>query len=527
MKQGLFFSIIALVVMVGCGKQVSKTIPAPAPAGPRHAFINGPLTPGGNVTDRFSVTPNSQKVVYIADETTDDVNELYVANIDGSNKLKISQVIGLADDVNSFKISPDSQKVAYIANINGRRDLYTVNLDGTQRYMVNQGVPDNAHQVFDYYWLPSSTRLAYTSDELNASNDFGLYEANYDATSRLTLSPNTVAQQFSVSANGARIVYRKGTLVNPNLRSVKVDGTSDILLNTPFDLVGNPSSGIISFLIAPNSSVVIYRTNQDTATKTELYIVNIDGSGARTKLSGSLVTGGNVGIVNFSPDSSKVIYMADQDTDNVVELYMNTVTNAGSMKISGAHGVGANVEKFQALNNRVAFTGDMITDGINDLFVADYLGSVTKINSSLMVGEKIADFAADSTNIAYLMDKGNAGSFSAYGNSISGGSEVMISQPLSGGPGAFDASSPAPRQIGMSSGKVYYRSGVSSGNYQGYRVSITGGDIETLTNEDTGGSMLFADTGIGSSLVITPDGQYFVYRMNISGQKNLLSSKLQ
>jgi hypothetical protein len=277
---------------------------------------------------------------------------------------------------------------------------------------------------------------------------------------------------------------------------------------------------------------VIYRSNLANNITAELYLVNIDGSGGSTKVSGAMASGGNVGSspgvsFGFTPDSSKVIYIADEDTDGVDELYMNTVTNAGVVKLSGIHGSGANVVKFQALNNKVVFLGDLITDNINDLFSADFTGLVTKLNSALVLGEQVRDFIADSNNVAYLMDQGSSGVYSVYGNSLNGGSELLLSQALTGGGlGAYEVGSPALKQVLMLNGQVLYRSAVSSGNYQGYRVSVTGGSIETMTDESTGGSMLFADVSLGSSIAITPDGNYMVYRMNISGKANLLSSRL-
>lgn len=539
MKQGLIFFILALVVIAGCGKQVSKDTPT-VPSVPRHAIINGPLVPAGDVTDQFSITPDSSKVVYIADEDMDCKQELYVSNIDGSNKIKLSQPLlnpalpcnptNPSDDkVIRFKISPDSQKVAYVARVNGLTDLYTVNLDGTQRYMANPGVTDGNHKVSTYFfWLNSSNRLVYTSDEFNAANDFGLYESNFDGSAFQLLNANATVEEFYLSNNGAKIVYRRGTIVNPELRSVSVDGTGDVLLNVPFDLVANPSSSVNSAIISPNSTKVAYFSNQVDSTKFELYLVNIDGSGARTKMSGTLVTGGNVINASFTPDSSKIVYLADQDVNEDLELYMNTITNAGAIKVSGAHVAGSDVSRYQVQDTRVIFMGDMIVDGITDLFVADYVGAITKINSTLGAGERVVDFIAENSRVAYMMDKGDSGKFSVYSNSLIGVNEIKLSQNLTGGPAVYDVSQAtvAPRQMVLVNGRVIFRNGVSSATYQGYGVSIMGGAIETLTDTSQNGSVILSDSGLGSIIVPSLDGKYAVYRMSINGSKNLLSSRI-
>lgn len=537
MRKGIIYSILGLLVLVGCGKQVSKSIPQPVPPGPPHAFINGPLVTSGDVTDQFSISPNSQKVVYIADEDTDGVNELYVSNIDGTNKQKISQPLSGSEDVVRFKISPDSQKVAYVADYtDGEYNLYTVNIDGTQNYQVNAGVPNSTHNgISDFYWLNTSTRLAFTTDDAGTPVVFGLYLADYNGSNRVQLQPNVVGN-FSISNNGARIVYRDLSLgsSNPTLRSVASSGNmlTDVLLNTPFDLIGKPASNVSGYIISPNSNLVLYRSNMADNITAEIYVVNIDGSGGRVKMSGTMVANGNVAAgagtqYNFTPDSTKVVYIADQDTDGVNELYMNTVSNAGAVKISGAYVVGSNISRFQALNNKVVYLGDTVTDGVNELFVTDFVATVTKLNSFIGAGEQVMDFVANSTHVAYLMDKGTPGIFSVYGNSLTASGEQKISHTLTGGPGAYDSGSAAAKQIGMGNdGKVYFRSGVSTANYQGYRVDVTGGAIETLTNESTGGSMLLSTNSLGSNFLLSADGTRCVYRMSIAGQANLLSSKL-
>lgn len=59
-----------------------------------------------------------------------------------------------------------------------------------------------------------------------------------------------------------------------------------------------------------------------------------------TKLNAPLVTDGNVGLVRISPDNRTVVYRADQDTNNKTELYSvpiggGTVTKLNAPLVSG------------------------------------------------------------------------------------------------------------------------------------------------------------------------------------------------
>src|SRR6185312_11629256 len=80
------------------------------------AKLNGPLVTGGNVVS-FALTPDKSAVVYIADQTTDQVFELFrvlFATPQASTLLNPAFPAGRA--VAQFALTPDSTKVVYIAD---------------------------------------------------------------------------------------------------------------------------------------------------------------------------------------------------------------------------------------------------------------------------------------------------------------------------------------------------------------------------------------------------------------------------
>lgn len=113
-------------------------------------------------------------------------------------------------------------------------------------------------------------------------------------------------------------------------------------------------SGVGSFEIRPDSSMVVYEADQDTAGMTELFIVPI-GGGTATKLNDVLVSGGDVNNFRISPDSSTVIYEADQDTD---EIALNLAPVAADDTYSTAPDTALTVPAPGVLGND--------TDGDND-----------------------------------------------------------------------------------------------------------------------------------------------------------------
>lgn len=98
--------------------------------------LNDPLPTGGSVSDfPILITPDNQWVVFRADQSGDDINELYLAPIDGSESpVKLHPDLGQNEDVEPFTyaMSPDGEWVVYTADQDedGIFELYASSLPG-------------------------------------------------------------------------------------------------------------------------------------------------------------------------------------------------------------------------------------------------------------------------------------------------------------------------------------------------------------------------------------------------------------
>jgi hypothetical protein len=93
---------------------VSKLYSIPI-AGVTPVKLNGPLVTGGDV-DAFNISPDSSRVVYRADQDTDGVYELYSTPIGGGTSVKLNGPLVTGGDVDTGKISSDSNRVVYQAD---------------------------------------------------------------------------------------------------------------------------------------------------------------------------------------------------------------------------------------------------------------------------------------------------------------------------------------------------------------------------------------------------------------------------
>ena len=79
---------------------------------------------------------------------------------------------------------------------------------------------------------------------------------------------------------------------------------------------------------------IAYIADQDTANVIELYASEPKGI-INDRVSGPLVSGGDVEEFKWAPDDSGIAYIADQDTNDTFELYASEPNGNNNSKLSG------------------------------------------------------------------------------------------------------------------------------------------------------------------------------------------------
>src|SRR5690606_799772 len=92
--------------------------------------VNPPLVAAGDVqAATFRFGPDSDFIVYRADQEVDGLNELYrVETATPGTSVKINEPLGADGDVSIFQIHPDGLQLAYVADQETERvaELYLV-----------------------------------------------------------------------------------------------------------------------------------------------------------------------------------------------------------------------------------------------------------------------------------------------------------------------------------------------------------------------------------------------------------------
>lgn len=153
-----------------------------------------------------------------------------------------------------------------------------------------------------------------------------------------------------------------------------------------------PSGGgdVQELRASPDGTRVAYRADEETYGVFELFVAPVDASAPAVKLSGAMVTGGDVapGAFAFSPDGAWLVYVADPLTDGVDELFaVPSDGSAAPVKLSGTLTAGGDVVPgtparafaVSADSQRVVYVADATVDGHLDLWSAPIDGSTAPV----------------------------------------------------------------------------------------------------------------------------------------------------
>ena len=302
----------------------------------------------GRQTRSLELTPDGTRAVYVADDVTNDVDELWSVPIDGSSPpTRLNQAIAGALDVSAdFVISPDGARVVFRADadVNELFELYSVPTSGGAVVKLNGpmvaggGVPAAVNgDAPQFQFSPDANWVVYRAAQ-DTLGVFELYAARADGSSPavrlnapLPLTSEVPAYAARISADSQLVVFSADADVanRYELYAVPIDGSlAPVKLNPPMGSGGSlqisPSSGARdAFALVPGGGWVVYLADQTANNLFELFSVPTDGSQLVVQRSAPLVANGDVKSFALAPSGSNLLYLADQDTDEVFELYLS------------------------------------------------------------------------------------------------------------------------------------------------------------------------------------------------------------
>ncbi len=242
------------VICLGLLISLLYTTHATAHAAVVDTKLNPTLVDGGAI-QRVETSPTGKYVVYLADQESDEVFELYSVPTRGGAVKKLNGSLVAGGDVTNFTISPDGKYVVYGADqeVIGRTDYYSVPIGGGAAVKLTPSIVDTEKLNVVFFLL-----------------------ITYD--SQWVIFPKGNKDSFDDTA----------------LLSVPITGGAAVQLNPPLVAGGR----IYCYLSSPYSDRILYVADQETKDKYELYSVPAAG-GSAIKLNRQLAAGEAVDPATF------------------------------------------------------------------------------------------------------------------------------------------------------------------------------------------------------------------------------------
>jgi len=231
--------------------------------------INVLIDPPGNLghSERFTFSRDGRKITFVS-HTSAECCQIYVANIDGSNLTRVTNVPG---EYSGPAMSPDGRRIAFTTNRGlYYQQIFVVNLDGWSLDRLTNLRGDSSYPAFS----PDGRKIAFVSGPAPAisrpkgSASWGIYSMNADGSNitRLTNTPEANYLAFSppvFSPDGRTIVFVFG---RQTIYMMNADGSSVTPLN-PSPMVINTGASF-----GPDGRMIAFSCGESVC------VMNADGS---------------------------------------------------------------------------------------------------------------------------------------------------------------------------------------------------------------------------------------------------------
>ncbi len=461
-----------------------------------------------NVMEAFQISPDSTLVAYLAAD-----NETgYLAPKGGG----VLSVLGDVTVMNipMFHFTPDSARVVFLSDrtTEFRPQIYSAGVPG------GTPIPLNDEPTFEPDRLElsvaGSTVFFRTDNDIQGETRFFAVPA--DGSSAPVVLNGTMVDggnvnSFLVSSSGARAAYRADQDTNQinELYSVFSSGTDLQKLSDPINALGGDVNQIY---LSQDETTVLFIGEQEVTSRSELFTVPVAG-GTPQRINGDL-NHAAADLTNFwvSPDENHVIYMADRDLSDVYHLYRVGITGGAVTQLSGVVSWEARFGSWSELSRtqvnststHVVYLAQIEFDeNPSELYSVPIGGG-----SPVMLNLPFEVDSADSVNWFGLTPDGQRVVFSQYDASesltriysiaIAGGSAAELTPSLTVG------SEPDIILISSDSANVVFMiNPLGDGNYQLYRSDLTGTALTQLNDVGSGDGIRYFE--------IAPDDLHVVF----------------
>ena len=287
--------------------------------------LNPDPVDGGGVSFLYSISSDSQRVIYIADQRVNNQVELFSVPITGGAATLLNNPVFSGSDVNFFRLSPDASRVIYSVqeSSSGPLSLFSVPIAGGSSIRLDSDSSAGDIGVVTNFQISSDSQKVAFVDGLGRA----LYSVPIAGGTPLRLAritrPNTILDLRMIGRSSARLVYsvRTSSPQEEQIFSVPLEGGSPVRLDT--NLEGNVSAR--EPRLSPDGSTIVY-TAQTRNEPGIIQVFSVPLAGGDATLISANANGPII-----TPDSLNVIY---RNATSPAQLFIAPITGGNSIRIN-------------------------------------------------------------------------------------------------------------------------------------------------------------------------------------------------
>ena len=263
-----------------------------------------------------SLSQDGKQIVYIFKETPDANRDVWIMNVDGSNKRKIASNAGYDALLASW--SSDGTKIAYMSMVKNQWEnvsIWITGADGRKKFQL-------ASDAMFPKWSPDGTKIAYQSVDDKSDKPerwrSSVWIINPDGTEKKCLLTDSIPTNF---------MFSKWSPDSTKITSIVENGVVVVNADGSREYWTIPNNGFGSW--SPDGKRIVYVSGSG-----DVLVINADGTHDKKLVSKMGILETPLGVL-WSPDGTKVTYpvgeVAHGPWQSNVSVWVMTVSEIGAI----------------------------------------------------------------------------------------------------------------------------------------------------------------------------------------------------
>jgi Tol biopolymer transport system component len=237
-------------------------------------WLAGGIPSKKDISSSLYLSPDGKQVAFVKG------SDIYKMNTDGSGLTKLTKNLSNYTGHYTFaesqlNWSSDGHRIAFWLGNYPKQQIYIINADGTNLKNLTKNQNNQVYNT-SLAWSPDNTYIAYYYDQPGDRNgkqqDIYLLDIRNGTTKNLTNNPGKY-DIFSWSPDGKQIAFVSGDFSNQKFYTINIEGSKLTELTPLIQL-----SGVYDLAWSPDSQQIAFTSNEKKGGKSNLYVVNRDGS---------------------------------------------------------------------------------------------------------------------------------------------------------------------------------------------------------------------------------------------------------